>query len=95
VRRVTLSNPQENTAITIVPASPVQLSTRRYSLENMMAALHTFELADLSAGADGCYYLHLDCAQRGVGTATCGPDTREQYRVRPGVFRMRLYISND
>jgi beta-galactosidase len=25
----------------------------------------------------------LDSAQRGVGTATCGPDTLERYRLRP------------
>jgi beta-galactosidase len=32
--------------------------------------------------------LHLDAVQRGVGTATCGPDTLERYRVRSGVYRM-------
>jgi beta-galactosidase len=37
--------------------------------------------------------LNIDIAQRGVGTATCGPDTLEQYRVRGGLFSMRLYIS--
>ena len=33
---------------------------------------------------------HLDAAQRGVGTATCGPDTLERYRLRPGVYRLCL-----
>ena len=28
--------------------------------------------------------VHVDVAKRGVGTASCGPDTRAEYRVSPG-----------
>jgi len=28
-----------------------------------------------------------------VGTATCGPDTLERYRVRSGVYRLSLGFS--
>ncbi|WP_414712493.1 hypothetical protein, partial [Sphaerochaeta sp. UBA5836] len=31
---------------------------------------------------------------RGVGTATCGPDTLERYRVRSGVYRLSFTISS-
>ena len=31
--------------------------------------------------------VHLDVARRGVGTASCGPDTLAQYRVAPGRHR--------
>jgi beta-galactosidase len=93
VRSIALSNAQGNaTAISILPASPVQLSAQRYAPENSLDALHTYDLVDLSQGTDGYYYLHIDCAQRGIGTAACGPDTLEQYRIRPGIFRMRLYL---
>ena len=30
---------------------------------------------------------HLDVAHRGLGTASCGPDTLPQYRVQPGAYR--------
>ncbi len=90
VRRISLSG-QDALPITILSAEPVHMSASRYTQENLWKSLHTTDLVDVSA--DGGYYLlNIDCAQRGVGTATCGPDTLEQYRVRPGIFRMRLYI---
>jgi beta-galactosidase len=58
----------------------------------MWKAMHTCDLKDLSHGDDGYWFLFMDIARRGVGTATCGPDTREEYRIRPGVFKMKLYI---
>ncbi|MDR1899940.1 MAG: DUF4981 domain-containing protein, partial [Treponema sp.] len=79
-------------AVTIRPDRPVNFSVSRYSPENLMAALHTPDLVDLSAGEGGYYYLNIDIAQRGLGTATCGPDTRAEYRLWGGLFRMRLYL---
>ncbi|MDR0640913.1 MAG: DUF4981 domain-containing protein [Treponema sp.] len=71
-----------------VPAVPCNISVSRYDQENVLKALHTPELVDRSRGPEGCYYLNIDAAQRGVGTATCGPDTLEEYRIRPGIFRL-------
>jgi beta-galactosidase len=79
-------------SITIVPEHPVSMSCSRYSAGNMMEALHTFELKDTTLGEGGYYALNIDCLQRGAGTAACGPDTLEQYRVRPGIYRMKLYV---
>ncbi|MDR0719934.1 MAG: glycoside hydrolase family 2, partial [Treponema sp.] len=79
--------------ITILPDTPLNMSVSRYTQENMLAARHTCDLIDTSKGEDGYYLLNIDCTQRGVGTATCGPDTLEQYRVRPGLFKFRLLIS--
>jgi beta-galactosidase len=84
--------PESPQSITIAPDKPVMMSACRYSPENMLEALHTCDLRDLSAGTGGYYFLNIDCAQRGVGTGACGPDTLEQYRVRPGIFTMKLYI---
>jgi beta-galactosidase len=78
--------------IIILPDSPINMSVSRYTQENMFAARHTCDLIDTTKGGEGCYLLNIDCAQRGVGTATCGPDTLEQYRVRPGLFKFRLLI---
>jgi beta-galactosidase len=70
----------------------LNMSCLRYTQENLWEARHTPDLKDTMRGAEGYYTLNLDIAQRGVGTATCGPDTLEKYRIRPGRFGMRLYI---
>ena len=31
--------------------------------------------------------VHLDEAHRGLGTASCGPDTLPGYLIRPGTYR--------
>jgi beta-galactosidase len=49
-------------------------------------------LPEFKAAAERGLYLNLDAAQRGVGTATCGPDTLDQYRVYPGVYTMELWF---
>ena len=79
--------------ITVIAENPVNFSVSRYSQENLWEARHTCDLVDLSAGSDGYYFLNIDIAQRGVGTATCGPDTRPEYRLRSGLYRMKLYVS--
>jgi beta-galactosidase len=35
-------------------------------------------------------FLAIDVAQRGLGTASCGPDTLERYRLRPGLWPFSL-----
>jgi len=86
-----LSSDHSKGNITIRADKPVNLGVSRYSQENLWKACHTYELVDLSQGPDGRYFLSVDICQRGLGTATCGPDTREEYRVRPGLFSMRLF----
>ncbi|AEF80165.1 glycoside hydrolase family 2 TIM barrel-domain containing protein [Leadbettera azotonutricia] len=86
------ASPGKPRAVIIRPDKPLNFSISRYTQENLMEALHTIDLKDVTAGAKGYYTLNIDIAQRGLGTATCGPDTLEKYRVRPGLFKMRLYI---
>ena len=31
--------------------------------------------------------VHVDIARRGVGTASCGPDTLDHYKIRPGTYQ--------
>jgi beta-galactosidase len=71
----------------------LNMSCSRYTQENLWEARHTPDLKDTTQGPEGYYSLNLDIAQRGVGTATCGPDTLEKYRIRPGSFGMRLYLT--
>jgi len=97
IRRLTISGdavPQgKPRSLSIRPAKPVNFSVSRYTQENLFKALHTIDLVDVSEGENGYYFLNIDIAQRGVGTATCGPDTRPEYRVWGGLYKMRLYIS--
>ncbi|GHU71914.1 beta-galactosidase [Spirochaetia bacterium] len=72
--------------------TPVNISCSRYTQENLLDARHTPDLLDTTQGKDGYYTLNIDIAQRGVGTATCGPDTREEYRIRSGLFHLRVYL---
>jgi uncharacterized protein YcbK (DUF882 family) len=41
----------------------------------------------------GSPFVHLDVAHRGLGTAACGPDTAERWRITPGPFRWRFTVS--
>ncbi len=36
--------------------------------------------------------VNLDVAQRGLGTASCGPDTLERYRIGPGDYALDFDI---
>ena len=74
--------------IRIESAAPCSFGISRFDPSAMWEATHADKLAPL----DGSI-LFLDAAVRGVGTATCGPDTREEYRVRPGVYRLALSLS--
>ena len=56
--------------------------------------------ADLFAAADRTELVrrkfltvHVDAAQRGLGTASCGPDTLPQYRISGGTHRWSYVVS--
>jgi beta-galactosidase len=53
----------------------------------LWACKHAFELVRRPET-----FLAIDVAQRGLGTATCGPDVLERYRLRPGTFRLELSL---
>ena len=61
---------------------PLQVSASRYRAADLDASDH---LEELSPTAETI--VHLDAAHRGVGTASCGPETLEDYLLRPGTYR--------
>jgi beta-galactosidase len=72
---------------------PFDFSYCKHTASDLWKQTHTCDLTDLSQccdDANGIYILNIDIAQRGVGTGSCGPDTLEQYRVRPGVYHLQL-----
>ncbi|MFZ0158539.1 MAG: glycoside hydrolase family 2 TIM barrel-domain containing protein, partial [Kineosporiaceae bacterium] len=80
VRQLTLTG--ERAALTVRLDEPRQVGVSRYRAVDLDAATHPGELT----ARPGCV-VHLDAAHRGVGTASCGPDTLEQYLIRPGRYR--------
>jgi beta-galactosidase len=64
----------------LVSAAPMlEFNASRFDQMALTKAWHTTDVV-----ADDCVHLHLDAAHRGLGTASCGPDTFDQYRVRTG-----------
>ncbi len=68
-------------------ATPCSFGATRFDPKAMWKAKHADELDPMPGSI-----LFVDAATRGVGSATCGPDTREEYRVRPGAYRLAFAI---
>ena len=66
----------------------MEFSVSRYAQEDMTEARH---LSDLKR--DGVLHVFCDAFQRGVGTATCGPDALEEYRIAPGRYKLELLLA--
>lgn len=81
VRRFTLSAP-DATGLAVALDAPRQVSVTRHRAGDLTAAQHHDELVPRA----GCV-VHIDAAHRGLGTASCGPDTFPEYRIPPGVHR--------
>ena len=61
---------------------PRQLSVTHHRAAALAAATHDEELTPSPETI-----IHLDAAHRGLGTASCGPDTLAEYLVGPGTYR--------
>ncbi|WP_329581276.1 glycoside hydrolase family 2 TIM barrel-domain containing protein [Streptomyces sp. NBC_01361] len=61
---------------------PRQVSVTRHRAADLTAATHHDELVPRNA----CV-VHIDAAHRGLGTASCGPDTLPRYRTGAGIYR--------
>ncbi len=67
---------------------PRQVSATHFRAEDLAAAAHEVELA-----ARPETIVHLDASHRGLGTASCGPDTLPQYLVGPGTYEWSWMIA--
>ncbi|MGN0729965.1 glycoside hydrolase family 2 TIM barrel-domain containing protein [Treponema sp.] len=82
----------EGKTLHIQSDSEFSFSLLPYTAHDLYKCRHTSELVDLSKGNEGKWILIIDAAHRGVGTGACGPDTLEQYRLRPGAYKLNLRI---
>ncbi|MEV4859914.1 glycoside hydrolase family 2 TIM barrel-domain containing protein [Streptomyces ossamyceticus] len=80
VRHFTLSGAGHELSVRL--DGPRQVSVNRYRAQDLAAVAHHDELVP----RPGCV-VHIDAAHRGLGTASCGPDTSPSYLVPPGVHR--------
>jgi beta-galactosidase len=77
VRWATLLDPR-GSGLRVTAAPTTGLTVRRWSPESLDRARHTVELAD-----EGLLFVHLDDAQQGIGTASCGPGVLPRYQLVP------------
>ncbi|MGF1678547.1 MAG: glycoside hydrolase family 2 TIM barrel-domain containing protein [Candidatus Methylacidiphilales bacterium] len=75
VRWLALANGKNRLTVENI-GEPLNFNATHYSSEDLFEARHTTDLV-----AKPETLLYLDCAQRGLGTASCGPDTLVEYRL--------------
>ncbi|MBP6506854.1 MAG: DUF4981 domain-containing protein [Opitutaceae bacterium] len=63
-------------------------SASHFTAADLFAAKHTIDLTPRPE-----VHVHLDYGQRGLGTASCGPDTLPQYRIQPGRYNLNFSVS--
>ena len=66
----------------------MEASVSHYPHEILTPAYHTYEVLPQAPT-----WVCLDAMQRGVGGASCGPDTLEEYRVKPGNYSLAYCLS--
>jgi beta-galactosidase len=79
----------EATGVRFAAAKPMEASASHFTAHDLYAARHT---TDLTPRAE--VHVNLDCGQRGLGTASCGPDTLPQYRIQPGRHSLSFTVSS-
>ena len=65
----------------------LEFTASHFTAHDLYTAPHTY---DLKPRAETI--LSLDYHQRGIGTASCGPDTLERYRIGPGKYRLAFEL---
>jgi beta-galactosidase len=73
---------QGRRAVRISGVPLVEFNASHFTAEDLFAAHHTIDLVPRPETI-----LYLDLAQRGLGTASCGPDALEAYRLQARRYR--------
>jgi beta-galactosidase len=74
-------------AVRFTPDRPCEGSASHFTPEDLFAARHVTDLAPRPE-----VLLNLDVAQRGLGTASCGPDTLDRYKIAAGAHQLDFEI---
>jgi hypothetical protein len=86
VRWVALTD-ADGLGLLAVGSQPIEVSAHHYSTADLDEAKHTYELVRRDEVT-----LNLDYRQAGLGSASCGPGTRDEYLIQPEpvVYSVRL-----
>ena len=71
-------------------ARPMEASASHFTAQDLYAAKHTTDLVPRPE-----VHVNLDCGQRGLGTASCGPDTLPKYRIQPGKYALDFTVTTE
>ena len=71
----------EGSGPTISLDRPRFVTISPYTSEMLADTSHNVDLKESDA-----LHVTIDCLQRGVGTASCGPDTLAKYKIKPGTY---------
>jgi beta-galactosidase len=69
-------------------AKPYQVSVTPNRAVDLADATHDVEVQPC-----GNVVVHIDAAHRGVGTASCGPDTLEKYLISTGTHTWQWSVT--
>ncbi len=87
VRWLALEN-AKGVGLLFASEEPLQAGVSHFTPHDLYRAKHTVDLEPRPET-----YVFLDLAQRGLGTASCGPDTLERYRIGAGAHRFVYWIA--
>ncbi len=92
LRWLAVTDPAHRLGLLVVADEPGALgwSVRHHDDAELFAATHVDGLTPLDRPRHTL--LALDAHQRGLGTASCGPDTLERYRTHAGRHRIRAWL---
>lgn len=77
----------DGTGLLVSASSPLQCKASHYGDETLSEARHTTDLV-----RDEAVALSIDVGQRGLGGASCGPDTLAGYRLHSGRYDARYRL---
>jgi len=86
VRRLSLTD-ASGLGLEVEGRPTIGFSASRYTAYDIGRARHTLDLVPYDR-----IFLSLDHAQRGLGTASCGPDTAERYRLSEPSYRFSYVL---
>lgn len=78
----------ETVRIDVLEPMALHVSATNYPAEDLFVAANDADLLPRDE-----LIVHLDCAHRGLGTASCGPDVLPQYKLPAGTFSFAYRLS--
>ncbi|CAN5371508.1 glycoside hydrolase family 2 TIM barrel-domain containing protein [soil metagenome] len=74
--------------VDVIEPTALHVSATRFTADDLFVAANAVELT-----RGDQLVVHLDVAHRGLGTASCGPDVLDRYRLRAGRFTFAYRLS--